>query len=100
MISGSRDRHRNSLRQLSRQPSAGRMPATAVSVLVLSLASTGVTQAAGLTARGNEPGWRIEISDKNIVYHGQDGETFTIEPLPQSVTTNGADTFSAKVGDR
>lgn len=66
------------------------MFATAASVLLLTLAAPGATQAATLTARGNEPGWRIEISDKDIVFHGQDGETFTIEPLPQSVTANGA----------
>lgn len=79
---------------------ARRMLETAASVLLLFPAALGATQASNLTARGNEPGWRIEISDKGIVFQGQDGETFTVEPLPQAVTANGADTYSAKVGDR
>lgn len=80
--------------------SAREMLATAASVLLLTLAVPGAAQAGSLTARGNEPGWRIEISDKDIVFHGQDGETFTIEPLPQPVTVDGADTYSAKLGNQ
>jgi heat shock protein HslJ len=74
--------------------------ALAIPVLSLSLAVPGMAQAASLTARGNEPGWRIEVSDKTIVFQGQDGENFTIEPLPPVTTADGIETYSAKVGDR
>lgn len=70
---------------------------TMISALSLSLALSSVAQAASLTARGNEPGWRIDISDKNLVFRGQDGKTFTIEPAPVAVTVNGFDTYQAGV---
>jgi hypothetical protein len=57
-----------------------------VAGLSLSLALLCVAKAATLTARGNEPGWRIDLSDKDILFQGQDGATFTIQPAPDAVT--------------
>lgn len=68
--------------------------------LVLSLAAANGVEAANLTARGNEPGWQIEISDKAITFRALDGETFTIEPVPQVTSANDIDTYSAMVNGR
>jgi heat shock protein HslJ len=54
-------------------------------------------QPVALTARGNEPFWQIEVSDKAISFRTMDGETFTIEPVPQPVATDGGETYSATV---
>jgi len=77
--------------------------AIAAPALLLSLAATSLVQAAGdapaagLTARGNEPGWQIEISDKAISFRTMDGEAFTIEPVPEPMAADGVETYSATV---
>ncbi len=68
--------------------------------LALSLAAIDSGEAASLTARGNEPGWHIEVSDTSITFRAMDGETFTIEPLPRVTTANAVDTYAATVDGR
>lgn len=72
----------------------------AVAALALSVAAPGHGQAASLTAHGNEPGWRIEVSDAALMFRGMDGETFTIAPAPKAVTANGVETYASKVAGR
>ena len=56
--------------------------------------------AATLSARGNEPSWQIEMSDKALTFRSLEGETFTIEPVPQPTRENGIDTYSVTVDGR
>lgn len=77
-----------------------RIVGTTALVVSLSVALSSATQAASFTARGNEPGWRIDVSDKSLVFRGQDGKTFTIEPAPAAVTANGTDTYKAEVANQ
>ncbi|UVK42901.1 META domain-containing protein [Mesorhizobium sp. AR07] len=53
-----------------------------------------------MTARGNEPNWQIKVSDKAITFHALEGETFTIEPVPQPTTKDGTDVYTATVDGR
>ena len=53
-----------------------------------------------MTARGNEPGWQIKVSDKAITFHALDGETFTIVPAPKPTTKDGTDIYTATVDGR
>lgn len=71
-----------------------------VAALALAFAAPGLGQAAALTARGNEPGWRVELSDTALTFHGMDGESFTIAPAPRAVTANGVETYAATVAGK
>ncbi|WP_171902463.1 META domain-containing protein [Sinorhizobium sp. RAC02] len=57
-----------------------------------------MAQAATFSARGNEPGWLLEITENAITFRDQDGETFSIEPVPASVAADNGATYSAVVG--
>ena len=46
-----------------------------------------------LTARGNEPGWQLELSDAGFVYEGNMGETRVEGPLPEAVAEGFAARF-------
>jgi heat shock protein HslJ len=83
-----------------RRISLGSALRIAAPCLALSLAPIDSGEAASLTARGNEPGWHIEVSDKAITFRAMDGETFTIEPVPQATTANAVETYAATVGGR
>ncbi len=48
-----------------------------------------------LTARGNEPGWRLELSDAGFVYEGNMGETRVEGPLPEAVADGFGVQFDA-----
>lgn len=67
-------------------------------VAILSLFCASAAQATTFTARGNEPGWLLEMTEKAITFRGQDGETFSIEPVPAPVATDAGPTYSAVVG--
>lgn len=70
----------------------------AVSLSLICLVSISAAGAAALTARGNEPGWHIEISEKAITFREMGGVGFTVEPAPQAVTSsNGAKAYAATV---
>ncbi|HWV21941.1 MAG TPA: META domain-containing protein [Devosia sp.] len=61
---------------------------------------TGAVQAATWTARGNEPGWRVDVSETAINFSGMDGETFAIEPVPEPVRAEGIDVYTGTAGDK
>lgn len=60
----------------------------------------GTADAATLTARGNEPGWQVVVSDKAITFRTFEGETLTIEPVPQPTTEAGTNTYTAMAEGR
>jgi heat shock protein HslJ len=82
------------------RPGARSALAIAAPFLALALTALPAAEAASLTARGNEPGWRIELSEKAITFNGQDGEIFTIAPVPQAARTGTTDTYAATVDGR
>lgn len=67
----------------------------AVSFSAICLAAAPSVEAATLTARGNEPGWQIELSDEAITFRTLEGKILTIEPAPQPTRENGIDIYSA-----
>jgi heat shock protein HslJ len=83
-----------------RRVSLGSALRIAAPCLALSLAAIDSGEAASLTARGNEPGWHIEVSESAITFRAMDGENFTIEPVPQPTTANAVATYAATVGGR
>ena len=60
----------------------------------------GVAEAANWTARGNEPGWRVEISDTAITFSSMEGETFSLEPVPEPVRAEDIEVYSGTAGDK
>ncbi|MEQ8968147.1 MAG: META domain-containing protein [Azospirillaceae bacterium] len=50
---------------------------------------------AGLAARGNEPGWTLEIADGRLVYVGDYGETRLEAPVEGSTRRDGATVYRA-----
>lgn len=56
------------------------------------------TQAADWSAGGNEPSWRVEMSDKAIVFSTLDSESITVEPVPEPVLAEGVEVYSAMAG--
>ncbi|QMV01787.1 META domain-containing protein [Devosia sp. D6-9] len=62
---------------------------------LLLFCALGSAQAASLTARGNEPSWRVDISDERIAFSMLDGETVTLEPAPAPTVSNGISVYSA-----
>lgn len=68
--------------------------------LALSLATASEAAAETFNARGNEPGWHIEITDAGLTFRAMDGEMFTIAPTPQAETANGIETRLAVVDGR
>ena len=73
----------------------GRVAAGILAAVLL----TGSAQAASWTASGNEPSWRVEISDTAITFSTLDGENFAIEPVPAPVRAEGVEVYSGKTGD-
>jgi heat shock protein HslJ len=67
--------------------------------IVIALLIAGDAHAAGLTARGNEPGWQIEITDRAITFSTMDGVAVSIEPVPPATTANEVTVYSATVED-
>ncbi|WP_436819433.1 META domain-containing protein [Neorhizobium sp. DT-125] len=67
-------------------------------VLGVSLVAAHAAQAVTLSARGNEPGWQLEMTERTITFHAQDGKALSIEPVPTAVETEDGQTYSAVVG--
>jgi heat shock protein HslJ len=65
--------------------------------LMLFFAATAAAQAASFTARGNEPFWRIEITEEGISFQDMEGKTFIVSPKPEPETAEGVETFRAEV---
>ncbi|MEO4001692.1 META domain-containing protein [Mesorhizobium sp. CAU 1732] len=75
-----------------------RAAGVAVSLSLAGLATIDETEAATLTARGNEPAWHVEISETAITFRELNGENFKIEPVPQATTpSRGITIYSATV---
>ena len=70
--------------------------ATASSLIALVCLTLLATQAQGAswTARGNEPGWLLEISDEAITFTTQEGETLTIEPVPRPIRAEDIEVYA------
>jgi len=58
-------------------------------------AGTGRAAEAGLTARGNEPGWTLEIADGRLVYVGDYGQTRLEAPAEGPTRRDGATVYRA-----
>lgn len=67
---------------------------------VVPLMLIGAAEAASWTARGNEPGWQVEVSDTAINFSSMDGETFAIEPVPEPVRAEDIEVYSGAAGDK
>lgn len=66
---------------------------------VVPLMLVGAAEAAGWTARGNEPGWHVEVSDTAISFSSMEGETFSIEPVPEPVRAEDIEVYTGAAGD-
>jgi heat shock protein HslJ len=51
-------------------------------------------------ARGNEPGWIIRKTDREITFQPMLGTTLTIAPVPRAEKVDGADVYQASVGNQ
>ncbi|WP_051960851.1 META domain-containing protein [Devosia riboflavina] len=60
----------------------------------------GAAEAASWTARGNEPGWHIDVSDSAISFSSMEGETFSIEPVPEPVRAEDIEVYTGTAGDK
>lgn len=65
------------------------MRGTAISAIAIGFLVTGEASAASWTARGNEPGWHVEVTDQSIVFSTMDGPAVTVAPVPEA--TRGSD---------
>lgn len=68
--------------------------------LLVPLLLGGVAEAADWTARGNEPGWQVEVSGTAIRFSNMEGESFAIEPVPEPVRAEGIEVYSGTGGDK
>jgi heat shock protein HslJ len=53
--------------------------------------------AGSLTARGNEPGWQLVITDRSITFSTMDGATVSVEPVPPATMANEVAVYSATI---
>lgn len=60
----------------------------------------GVAEAASWTARGNEPGWHVDVSDTAISFSSMEGETFSIEPVPEPVRAEEIEVYTGTADDK
>lgn len=54
----------------------------------IALLIAGDAYAGSLTARGNEPGWQLMITDRAITFSTMDGMAVSVEPVPPATTAN------------
>ena len=73
--------------------------AVASFALIASLFFATASQAAtsSFSARGNEPNWRVEITEATITFQVIGGETVTLATKPNAQVSNGTETFLARV---
>jgi heat shock protein HslJ len=57
----------------------------------------GDARAESLTARGNEPGWQLEITDDAIDFSTMDGVAVSVQRVPPATTANEVAVYSANV---
>ncbi len=77
-----------------RLPSRG-VWGTAICAAAMVLATAGQASAANWSARGNEPGWHVAVSDESIVFTTMDGAPVTIAPVPEATRANDVAVYSA-----
>ena len=63
----------------------------------IALLIAGNAHAASLTARGNEPGWQIVITDDAIDFSTMDGVAVSVQPVPPATTANEVVVYSATI---
>lgn len=63
----------------------------------LALLLAGNVHAADLSARGNEPGWQLTMTDTAITVSTMDGVILSVEPVPTATAANGIAVYSATV---
>ena len=66
---------------------------------VLSLSFASLSQAATTTfiARGNEPNWRVEVTDATVTFQAMGADAVTISPKPEATVVADAETYLAMV---
>ena len=69
----------------------------AISAFAIALLMTSQASAANWTARGNEPGWHVEVTDQSIVFSTMDGPTVTVTPVPAPTRASDLAVYSAPV---
>lgn len=92
-----------SSRRLARlfQSSAGYFRTACCVLALLSPAGIAPASAADFSARGNEPGWHVEVDDTSLVFRTMNGEVVTISPVPSEVqSADGARTFRSEAEGR
>ena len=67
---------------------------------VLSFSAVQAARAESFSARGNEPGWHLEVTEKAITFRTQEGETLSVEPVPAAQETEAGRTYSAVAGGK
>ena len=68
------------------------------SVLSLLFAPLSQATTTTFTARGNEPNWRVEVTDAAITFQAIGVEAVTISPKPEATLVADAETYLAAVG--
>lgn len=66
---------------------------------VIPLLLGGVAEAASWTARGNEPGWHLDLSDTAMTFSTMEGETLVIQPVPEPVRAEDMEVYTGTAGD-
>lgn len=72
-------------------------PSLRCAILALLLAAPQAVWAATLTARGNEPGWQVTVSETEMTFRPLGGGAVTIKPVPKPIMADGVETYAAKV---
>jgi len=80
----------------------GRLPLPSLFGLAVTLAFPAMATADTGTfkARGNEPGWHVEIGQRDLVFGTQDGGSVKISPLPEARTQDGSRIYDATADGR
>jgi len=60
----------------------------------------GDARAADLTARGNEPGWQVQVTDRSITFSTMDAAALSVEPVPAANTANGVAVYAASASGK
>ena len=59
----------------------------------LTILLTGPALAASWTGRGNEPSWQVEVSDGAVRFSSLDGESVTLDPVPEPALAEGVTVY-------
>lgn len=73
------------------------MRGVAICAIAIGLLLTSEASAASWTARGNEPGWHVEVTDQSIVFSTMDGPAVTVAPVPEATRASDLAVYAATV---